>query len=216
MIIKEHQLEELNEARRLQKRMSELHIPSPVMSWRYEIMDVSGEIIEKGIGKANSYTRNALNALAYYVGLCDYGICGTSFGDGVLSTKASTGTNIYSLNSSLQESRAASKNPIAIVGISNDAESIDSYATPASGLTAGSNAVTSSFNATSRILSTIISRSFVNNTGSAINVCEAGVILQSSSGFLNLFIRDVFDSISVAPGNSLNWTYTTEVAYPNP
>lgn len=216
MRIREYQLNELAEARKLQKRMAELHIPSPVMSWGYDIKNVNGEIVEKGIGKANSYTRNALNSLAYYVGLAAYALGGTSFGDGILSIKYPDASTNHTLNTNSQQVRYSSKNAIVEVGISGSAESLDSYVVPTSGLTSGTNAVLSSFNAETRILTTIMSRPFVNNTASAIDIVESGMTIEDYNGSVNLMVRDVFAAISVGAGNTLTWTYTTEVAYPNP
>ena len=86
MIIREFQLDKLEEARRLQQECLKLNLPSPpVLSWQYEI-EANDNIVEKGIGKANSYTRNALNSLAWNVGLVSNDVRLSLFTDGILSS----------------------------------------------------------------------------------------------------------------------------------
>jgi len=91
MRIREHQLDELARARALQDEAAKLHIPVPVLSYQYEIADADGSIEEKGVGKSNSYTRNALNMLAWNVGFCDHSINTGAFTDGSISIKNEEG-----------------------------------------------------------------------------------------------------------------------------
>ena len=214
MKIIEYQLAELERARALQDEMAKLHIPSPVLSWQYEIKSKDGSIEEKGIGKSNSFTRNALNMMAYQVACCDYGIySSTSSGDGICSLVCSGGTKTpiaYAY-------RFTNKNGVVLLGTSSSAEGLDNITVPSSGLTLATTSISTSFNATTRKLITTLSRAGANNTGSTINIVEAGVaISENYSNAQNLLmIRDVFDAIAVTAGHTLTWTYVTEVSYPN-
>jgi len=215
MKIREFQLDKLARARELQDEAAALHIPVPVMSWEYEIRDKDGNIEEKGIGKANSFTRNALNILAYDVGLSAYSAnYSSAFGDGIISVKSTSGS-IYSL-SNYAGRYTSSNDGTLYCGTSAAAESLDSYELPSSGLTPAGNSVSSFFNTTTRKLITTLSRSFYNGTSASIDIVEAGIREQIGSGYFILAVRDVFDAISVAAGETLTWTYVTEVSYPNP
>lgn len=55
-----------------------------------------------------------------------------------------------------------------------------------------------------------------NNTAALIDIVESGVIIAGYSNYKKLAIRDVFAARTIAPGQTLTWTYVTEVAYPNP
>jgi hypothetical protein len=213
MIIKEYGLKDLEKARKLQQELLSLHIPTPVMSWSYEIKDTK-EIIEKGIGKSNSYTRNALNMLAWNLGMCAYSnYSGSYFQDGLISVKGTNGTMLAGNGA---RNINSGYNPLLLIGTGTDVESLDSYNIN-SVLTAGTVGITSVFNDTTRILTTIITRGFTNQTGSSVNITEAGVTVTSlSSSYAILIIRDVFTPIAVANGQTIVWTYKTEVAYPNP
>jgi hypothetical protein len=126
MIIKEYGMEDLEKARKLQKDLLDLHIPTPVLSWGYEIKNTN-ETLEKGIGKSNSYTRNALNILAWNVGMCEFSLKDTSsFADGYVNIKYSTGT--LTDQYSRYTSNATSLN--VLVGSNTAAESLESYALP--------------------------------------------------------------------------------------
>lgn len=212
---REFEIDKLARARELQDEMAALHIPTPVMSWEFEVRDKYGNITEKGVGKSNSFTRNALNTLAYYVGLCAT-ILNTkgSFGDGFLGHKNTAGTNLMfgSSTSSSSLGRFPGYNPALYVG-TGTTETLDDYALP------GYDCVTSigtSFNATTRKLINVISGAYLNSTGSTLNITEAGVRTLVASGNYILSIHDIFDAVVLAPGNTIAWTYAIEIAYPNP
>jgi hypothetical protein len=212
MRVKEYQMDELARARALQDEAAKLHIPVSVLSWRYEIKDKNGKIEEKGIGKSNSYTRNALNSIAWFAGLCAYNVSSsTIFADGLVSIKNTTGT--LASPSNFERSNV---NPTISLGTSTAAESLDSYALSSSGLTEESGSIISTFNSTTRKMITAISQVFSNNTASSISVVESGIILRNVAGSYMLFVRDTFDEIFVANGKTITWTYVTEVSYPNP
>lgn len=216
MIIREHQIDELGKARRLQDELAKLHIPSPVLSWQYEIKGADGSVVERGIGKSNSYTRNALNWICRTAGLCDIAIFTASFGDGFNSFKYASGT-VNGTNAAIPRS-GSSTNPKVYVGISTDPESLDSYLLPTeSGLTAGTTSVNSTFNAITRKEITIIGNTFANETGSDVDITESGISVNQSPGDSPvLYVRDVFEPVKVYNGQTLSWIYITEVSFPNP
>lgn len=215
MKIVEYQLEELREAKRLQRDLAKLHVPVPLVYWKYEITDEHGAIVEKGIGKANSYTRNGLNAIAYHAGLCDYNIAATTvFGDGCASLKGISGTVVT--GNTRGAFRDAAQNPIVYLGESTAAESLDSYATPSTTLTGANGTIASVFNGTTRTLVTVIGKAYTNGTAAPINITEAGVIVYGYGPGYYLVMRDVFEAKTIDVGKSINWTYVTEVEYPNP
>ena len=217
MIIKKYGMQDLKKAHKLQKDMCDLHIPTPVMSWNYEIKE-KDKIIEKGIGKSNSYTRNALNMLSWTLGLCSASLYNTGalFEDGIFSIKSTAVAGVT--NNGTRNLSASVYNPVVAIGTDATAENLDSYVIPsASGMTAGSNYVQSVFDVGTRILTTFISRSFTNQTVDAINIVEAGVWVYAINNTIYiLMVRDNFTPITVASGQTIVWTYKTEVAYPNP
>lgn len=217
MRIREFQLEELKRARELQDELCKLHTPCPVLSWSYEIKSANGDIIEKGIGKANSFTRNALNVMAWHVGMADLNAASDSFGDGMLSVKRLDGTIAkMSANATYALARTTSV-PTVQLGTGTGAEAADNYSMTA--LTVGSTATSSvtAFNSTTRKLITVLTRSYINDSASSIDITEAGVTIPlrtSTSAYDYLMIRDKFTAIALAVGESIFWTYSIEVTYP--
>ncbi len=209
-----YQMDELARARQLQEEAAKLHIPVPVLSYQYEIIGADGVIQEKGIAKSNSYTRNALNSISWLAGLCSKSTYSNSiFSDGYVSGKLTQA----SVMSPAYFYRDPTIDPVVVLGKGTNAESLDDYSITLSNLTNGATAVSSVFNSTTRKMITTISRSFINNTGSSIDITESGVTLKvGSSGYDTLFIRDVFSPIAIAPGKTITWTYVTEVSYPEP
>lgn len=218
MRIREHQLDELARARALQDEAAKLHIPVPVLSYRYEITDADGNIEERGLGKSNSYTRNALNMLAWNVGLCDKDIKTSTFADGSIAIKRTGGGGTgFEISASYPYRKEGPGNTDIALGTSSGIESLDSYAIPGSGLTGAVTQTFSVFNSNTRKLITTISRTFINSTAETINITESGVYNDFDySNTYVLLIRDVFSAIAVDPGKSITWTYVTEVAYPEP
>lgn len=213
MKIREYQLDELNRARELQEEASNLHMIVPVLSWQYEIKDADGNVEERGFGKANSYTRNAINSIAWIAGLCSASLATQLyFQDGYVSARVTSENKFYP---TLFTRTNESTNPFVVVGTSNAAESLDDYKLTASGLTNGVNSVNSVFNSISRKLITTLSRSFYNGTASDIVIQETGVIMAVATYSADiLYIRDVITPVIVQPGKTLTWTYVTEVQYP--
>lgn len=217
MEIKKYGMEELNRAREVQQECLDLHLPPPpVVWWEAKIIDVNGEVIEHIQAKANSYVRNAINILAVHVGMCSKSILATSnFGDGIVNVKLPNGS-IYALQAVI--CRRIDQDATVLIGMSNSAESLDSYVLPATTETwnATSSTAVSIFNTTSKKLITTLSRAFTNVSGSSKSIVESGIQMINNDGGQVLMVRDVFPSIAVANGQTITWTYTTEVAYPNP
>lgn len=225
MRIREHQLDELARARALQDEAAKLHIPVPVLSYRYEITDTDGIIEEKGIGKSNSYTRNALNSIAYFAGMSDTAIDDTGyFTDGTTSCRYKHGDSDVITSAYNAVKRISNSTNFAVkLGTSDAPESLDSYLIPTSGLTNISNTRSSVFNTATRKLITTHSASYKNNTEETINITESGMSVYVHSvstpfphSYHMLYVRDVFTAIPVEVGKTITWTYVTEVAYPEP
>lgn len=215
MRVREYQLDKIEDARKIQQECLRLHMPCPpVLHWAYEIKDPNGEVVEKGKGKANSYTRNALNILAYYVGFCaKVNMSATGFIDGLVNIKQ-TNETIPSVPGSF--TRYGANDPLVVVGGSADAESLDSYVEPSTTLTKSTGLSITTFDAATRTLTTTLTRSFINTTGASVDIKESGIVLQVAAAAYALYVRDVFSPVAVANGETIVWTYTTEVAYPNP
>lgn len=226
MRVKEYQLDELARARALQDEAAKLHIPVPVLSYQYEIADADGNIEEKGIGKSNSYTRNALNSIAYFAGMSDTAIDTGAFADGTTMCRY---VDMYYSSDSIIPAFSAVKrsgnsvNFGVVLGVSDAPESLDSYLIPTSGLSTTTSTRSSVFNPTTRKLITLHTTLFKNNTEETISITESGMavhVLATTTPFnrsyFMLYVRDVFAPIPVEPGKSITWTYVTEVAYPEP
>lgn len=223
MRIREYQLDKIDEARQIQQECLRLHMPCPpVLHWKYEIKNADGSIDEVGRGKANSYTRNALNLLAWNMGLCSPLITSaTVFSDGIISNKITAGTINRNVLARLIYTGLITDSanfPKVYVGTNTSAESLDSYALPTTtGLTDGGTLVTSSWDAIARKLTTTIIASWTNTSGGSKNIVESAIrVAQEVGTTYLLMVRDVFDAIALADGQTINWTYTTEVAYPEP
>lgn len=210
MKMREFQLDKLDRARALQKEAAALHIPMPVLSWEFEVKDKNLATIEKGVGKANSYTRNGLNMMSWFAGMTAQSLNTASFGDGFLSVKDTAGT-IHSFNTSNNIGRYPSTDVSLYLG-TGTAETLDDYALPSY---ACATSIGSTFNSASRKLITIISGAYQNTIGSAINITEAGLRQMIQSNVYGLLFHDIFDAIAVPDGGTIVWTYVTEVAYPN-
>ena len=224
MKIREHQMYELSAARKLQDECVKLNMLSPpVLHWSYDIKNAQGETMEIGRGKANSFTRNALNMLAYTVGVPQPDIVSAYyFKDGYISLKNTSGGLAASTSQTSIADISSTSCHLLVLGSGTATESLDSYALAgeiSTGWTIGTTTRVSAFNSTTRKLVTTITRTFTNNTGSSVDIKESGVtqrIWVPSSYHSALMIYDTFDAIAVADGAAIAWTYTIEVAYPQP
>jgi len=216
MKVKEYQMNELAEARKVQEDCLRLHmLPSPVMHWGYEIKDADGLVTESGKGKANSYTRNALNMLSWNLGLAPATIFSNAVhGDGNLSIKQLTGT-ICSVDVTYFHRSTAGLE--GYLGTGGETESLDSYELGAV-LYTGPATINTTFDSDLRKRITTLTYTYVNSSGSSKAINESGIGLYSIKSLAtpSLFIYDVFTAITVANGQSITWVYAIEVAYPNP
>ena len=222
MKTREFQLDKLARAREIQDEAAGLHIPMPVLSWQYEVKDKDGETIEKGTGKANSYTRNALNNLAWFVGFAPVDIMGNNnFVDGYISQKDTSGNIKGYVSNGTSNVNVAIKtigrypvNDLVVRIGTGTTETLDDYAQPDY---ACATSVGASFNSTTRKLITVFSGSWQNSTGASVDITEAGgTCLPYYSGEQVLMLHDVFAPVTVPNGGGMIWTYVTEVSYPNP
>lgn len=196
--------DELKKARNVQEQCKQLHLPiPPVVTWEAKI-----ENDLHIFSKSNSYVRNALNSLAYNVGLSPFNsFVSTSFGDGVLSFKNTNG----SITSIISRNATANGNPILFISGDSSVETLDSF--QATSLINPIQAI--AFTSTTfegGILYTTISNQFINSGTSELIVNSAGVTLTATGGTY-LFIRDVFAPIVIPPGKTLSFKYTTEILY---
>lgn len=213
MKTREFQLDKLDEARKVQADCVRLHMISPpLLYWEYDVTDENGNIIETGKGKANSFTRNALNIMANYVGLCDYSAASTSgWGNGIINTKLENAA--INTTSSSSFGRYANGNAAVHMG-TGTTESLDDYLLPSTAMTT---TVTTSYNDATNKLTTLFSGVYINSTGSLINFTESAIVAKnynSLNTFRCLMAHDVFDAVSVPDGKQLTWRYYTEIAYP--
>lgn len=210
MKTREFELDKLAECRELQEKCRNAHMPiPPVLSWGYEVKDKNGNVTEKGVGKSNSFTRNAYNMMAFNVGLCEHGILNTTFADGTVNIKNTSG----GIKTDGCYRNSGSSDGVVYLG-TGTAETLGDYALPSY---ACNTVVSSYFDTSSRKLITNIIGTYTNNTGSTINFTEAGVSINANTGsWVTLMIHDIFDAVEVANGQTITWTYQTEVAYPNP
>lgn len=208
MKVREYQLDKLARARELQKEAAALHIPMPVLSWEFEVKDKCGVVIEKGAGKANSYTRNALNNIAWDVGFASItALSSTGFGDGIISNKSYAGTITQLINRT-----TTSESEVIFLG-TGTTETLDDYEMPA--YECSTSAITQ-FNAEQRKLITVRNGIYVNSTGSDLNITEAAIVHLRDTTSRSLYVHDVFSPALVPNGGIMRWAYLIEIAYPNP
>lgn len=217
MIINNFQSKELDEARKLQQKMCKLHIPCPVISWEYKIFDESGDVIEKGIGKSNSYTRNALNFAAWNWGCVPKTGSGGTYSDGSMAIKNIESTVTAMTSATVNRTRDVAYDVDVELGTGTGAESIDNYTLTLPAFTKQATFPVCTFDAGTRILKTVVTRIFTNATGSSIDVTESGIYQYSYAGSLKQFllVRDLFSAITVANGQSIVWSYSFEMTYPS-
>lgn len=217
-------MDDLMRARKLQNEAISLHlIPPPVLWWSAVVTDKHGNTTDEITAKANSYTRNALNLMAVNLTLPLNDVySATIFDDGVLSFKATSGA----ITAPAAAASAWSAGLQVVLGKGGEPESLNSYALASeisTGWLLGAVTSTTAFDSLNRKLVTTKTRTFTNNTGSSVDIKEAGVTgtyykhstPSSSTNGIYLQIYDVFDAIAVPNGHQITWTYTGEVAFPN-
>lgn len=217
MKITEYGMDDLKRARELQQECLDLHLPSPpVVLWTADVT-VNEEITERIIAKANSYVRNAYNIMAWDVGAAAINTdSSTIFGDGYLNIREIAG-GIFGMSSNVGRGNYNGK---INMGFQNppSPESLNSYApdaTPANFKNISTTAI-SFFDSTSRKLITNLTGIFKNNATFTEKITSSNLIVDKSPSLTYLIIRDIFPAIEIPEGATLSFTYTTEVAYPNP
>lgn len=216
MKINRIQENELNEARDIQKRCLDLHLPTPpVVLWDATILDSDGNEKERTISKANSYVRNALNTLARFVGMTASSIITTTdYKDGLINLKSITGT--------ITTSNSASPTFTLRLGDSTSPteETLNHFTdiTLSGSWNNGGYLHYTNFDENSRKLITQFVIIMVNNSLNTQYISEAGVLMFASTnlapGNTFLMLRDVFTPIAVGAGESIRFVYQTEVLYP--
>ena len=221
MKITKYRMDQLEEARKIQKDCIKQHLPCPPIAWwKAEIADKDGKVEERIESKCNSYTRNGLNLIAQqamYIS-AQYR-SGTDFADGLMSYCDDKG-QIFSTKSYLFSIKQVSN---IVVGNSNLPESLNSTnIAPISGLVGATLTQSASFDNSTRKWNSSIQRDFTNSTLEDITITESGltIILTAAGITLNipdpyLVVRDVFEVPIVIPaGKTLLFTYNFELLYP--
>lgn len=223
MKITKYRMEQLEEARKIQKDCLKHHLPCPPVAWwRAQILSGDGKIEEQIESKCNSYTRNGLNLIAQHSMYITqpYRPGYTTFGDGVISFRYSNqsggpGTGICGYvdgNTLITIGNGSAPENLNAVQLSNN---ITASTEPSSAT------FSTTFDAETRKLHTAIQRFFKNNTESPISVTETGVEIRlgavSSSASLSnvLVVRDVLENpIEIPASKTLLFTYNFELLYP--
>jgi hypothetical protein len=156
--------------------------------------------------------------MAYYCGFVAYGKCGSSFGDGVISWKNVNGTiRTFNEITLSYNYRNTNNNLQLFLGTSTSPESIDSYQAPTGFGSAAASLILSYFDAATRKLITVVERTYINTTGSEVNITESALTIGGAEDYTTtniLVVRDVFDAVTLAAGEAISWKYVLEIAYP--
>ena len=235
MQIIRHDMDKLAQARELQTRAKDLHLaPPPIVTWGAKIYEPNGEQIEEILAKSNSYTRNALNAIACQgtwvrrATTAESGVIGGGFADGQLGSKdvsasVSNAPANYYENSSTASQGSGETYFSFLAGYSDAAESIDSYVlgsefgdgSGANQLNKGTSTRTSVWDSANHKFVTTFSRQFTNGYGSSQIIKEIGLRLigfyGASTGKSCLVLRDVLASpITLTSGQTVILYYQLE------
>lgn len=210
---------ELDEARKLQEKAAQLHLPPPpVVSFKVQKTDSNGTEHDILYSKSNSYLRNAYNILALYL-TGTIGVGNTLWLDGVISLRTGEG-NIVT-NVPISVSNGSVQHMIGILGSGGTPDSIDDYSmeniiVPNE---AGKNIHTQSrqtfWDSVGRRMITYFIIKYSNIGDEPFTAREAGISIGSSSpDFGFLILRDVFPQVTVNPGEQIAVTYQLELFYP--
>lgn len=228
--------ENLRKARALHDEALRLHLaPPPIVTWGAKIYEPSGEQVEEILAKSNSYTRNALNAIACQgTWIARYqtpysGLISGGFEDGKLGSKDVGGTTYANCSHFYQypvnTGTGVSDTDFSfLAGYSDSAESIDSYilgsefgtGTSVNQLTKGASARSSTWDSANRKFVTTYSRQFTNGYGSSQIIKEIGLKIngsfaESGGNILYLVLRDVLASpITLISGQTVILYYQLE------
>lgn len=222
----------------INRKCHAMHLPSPPVQFiNAEVCDDKGAVVEALKCKSNSWVRNTYNVLSQTFLPSSSAAGSATFGEGSQSLKTTADATIrhasyvsilvggafsYTYNTSAEATYGI------VVGTSDGAESFDSvnlgtkiaHGTSAGQLSysAGS-APTVTYNPATKKWQSVMSRTFANGSGGSITVKEIGIIYNiTASGYTPsnvLMSRDVLATpITVANGQTLTITYTSEITYP--
>lgn len=227
MKITKYRMDQLDEARRIQKDCIEQHLPCPPVAWwQAKIIDSNNKVEEQIESKCNSYTRNGLNLIASNSMYLNPSLISTTFGDGLISYKLINGTMYNSLGYWVGPLYSGyGQVPYLVLGDSANVENIDAFEIGSiQTISATGTIISSVFDNASRKLTNTFQRSFVNDSALDFNATESGIIISiytvNNNGNANgqskcLVVRDVFSSpITIPVGKSLVFSYNFELLYP--
>lgn len=220
MKIRRYRMEQLEEARRLQKECLKQHMPCPPVAWwRGQIIDENGKVKEVIESKCNSYTRNGLNLIASHALYLNPNIrSNTVFGDGVISYKDVSGVMRNSLFWQ-GVNIAYNISPTIVLGTGVGPENVDVINLTVWDTEIGM--ISTNFDAVSRKLQNSIGASFLNDSPDSVEITESGILV----GLLNvgasggasdfLVVRDLFEEpITIPMGKVFVFNYNFELFYP--
>jgi len=218
-------LKELAAARELQQACKALHLPPPpVVSWKAELFDEFGHQTELHIGKSNSYVRSGLNMIFTHSCYPHYSVRAITFVDGTIGVKKTDGSN-----SSANYWQGYYQNSLIKPGYGDTAESIDLYnlanvfgsGNSVNQLNWSAASIATSFDAGTRKFLNDCMRSFQNGYGSAQDIKEMGLFVDTNAVYSTSYavtdvmvIRDLLPSpLSVAAGGGIVLHYNFELPY---
>lgn len=213
-------MDDLEHAREAQRTLRNLHIPTaPVMSYEALLLDVDGTKIHRIVSKSNSYVRNAYNMVARAVGFTMYPTGYEEiYDDGYISNKDSTGeVHVTGLNYGQTFWNKSGRLGVGATG----PDTLNDYIMANDILDANYSRINTTYefdwNAVDRkmIMKAIITFYNANLPETAYGINEAGMTkdLGGTSSYL-LFVRDTFPPITVGFGQTLQFTYTSELLFP--
>lgn len=221
MKITKYRMDQMEEARKIQKDCIKQHLPCPPLAWwKAEIADKDGKVEERIESKCNSYTRNGLNLIAQQaMYIPAHYRSNTDFADGLMSYCDKNGQLFGTLTYPLSIKQVSNIE----VGNSDLPESLNSTnIAPISGLVGATLTQSASFDNSTRKWNSSIQRDFTNSTLEDITITESGLfIILTTAGLATniavpyLAVRDVFEVPIVIPaGKTLLFTYNFELLYP--
>ncbi len=225
MKVTKYRMDQLDEARRIQKECLKQHLPCPPVAWwRAEIKDENEKTEEIIESKCNSYTRNGLNIIAANAIYPSSSVKNNSlFGNGIVNIKNSAGaiwvpTNYFGFAPNLSTSAKV------VLGVGVQNESLESYimgSEISTGWSIGNPMTSTIFNSQTNKLISSVQRTFINNTGSTVSLTESGIKISIAETYGTawvdsiLVVRDLFESpIAVQAGKSIIFSYNLELLYP--
>ena len=219
MKITKYRMDQLEEARKIQKDCIKQHLPCPPVAWwRAEILDENGKVEEQIDSKCNSYTRNGLNLIAQNSMYLTSAIVSSDyFGDGTLSYKNVIG-NLIGL-----DRLGYSDSTILVVGTGLDPEHLNAHILSndiTSSFSSSSTYTTTTFDSITRKLQTSIQR--ILTSPESVTLTEAGIRvgINRMGGNITanrniLVVRDLFEvPIEIPAGKTFTFTYNFELLYP--